>query len=98
MQLIRCPWCGPREEVEFHYGAEARVAYPEEPSTLTDSQWAEFVFYRADPAGELTEQWCHAAGCRRWFEAVRDTRSYRFTSVRPGTADTSDTSDTEKRR
>ncbi len=28
MQLIECPWCGPREEVEFHYGGQAHVAYP----------------------------------------------------------------------
>ena len=36
MQLIPCPWCGPREEVEFHYGGQAHVAYPEEPAALTD--------------------------------------------------------------
>ena len=29
MQLIECPWCGPREETEFHYGGEAHVAYPQ---------------------------------------------------------------------
>ena len=28
MQLIECPWCGPREEVEFHYGGQAHVAVP----------------------------------------------------------------------
>ena len=31
MQLIECPWCGPREETEFHYGGEAHVPYPEDP-------------------------------------------------------------------
>jgi sarcosine oxidase, subunit delta len=36
MQLIECPWCGPREEVEFHYGGQAHVSYPEEPATLSD--------------------------------------------------------------
>jgi sarcosine oxidase delta subunit len=25
MQLIECPWCGPREEVEFHYGGQAQA-------------------------------------------------------------------------
>ncbi|WP_019203823.1 sarcosine oxidase subunit delta [Tsukamurella sp. 1534] len=85
MQLIECPWCGPREEVEFHYGGQARVAYPDDPAALDDRSWAEFVFFRADPAGEFVEQWSHAGGCRRWFEAVRDTRTYRFVSVdRPG--------------
>ena len=28
MQLIECPWCGAREETEFHYGGEAHVALP----------------------------------------------------------------------
>ncbi|MDQ3577662.1 MAG: sarcosine oxidase subunit delta, partial [Actinomycetota bacterium] len=32
MQLIPCPWCGPREEAEFHYGGQAHVAYPQDPS------------------------------------------------------------------
>ncbi|TWS17934.1 sarcosine oxidase subunit delta [Tsukamurella asaccharolytica] len=87
MQLIPCPWCGPREEVEFHFGGEAHVAYPADPAALDDREWAEFVFYRANPAGALDEQWYHSAGCRRWFTAVRDTVTYRFQSVdRPGAA------------
>ena len=28
MQLIECPWCGTREETEFHYGGEAHVPTP----------------------------------------------------------------------
>ena len=28
MMLIPCPWCGPRDETEFHYGGQAHVAYP----------------------------------------------------------------------
>ena len=32
MQLIPCPWCGPRDEVEFHYGGQAHVPYPEDPA------------------------------------------------------------------
>ena len=41
MQLIECPWCGPREETEFHYGGQAHVAYPEGPAALTDEQIVE---------------------------------------------------------
>ena len=81
MQLIECPWCGPREETEFHYGGEAHVAYPPDPQALTDEQWAHFVFYRANPKGLFAERWSHHAGCRRWFNAVRDTATYRFHSV-----------------
>ena len=31
MLLIDCPWCGPRDETEYHYGGQAHVAYPEDP-------------------------------------------------------------------
>ncbi|MCO1655456.1 sarcosine oxidase subunit delta [Pseudonocardia humida] len=87
MQLIRCPWCGPREEVEFHYGGQAHVAYPDDPAALTDEQWARYVFFRDNPKGAFAERWSHSAGCRRWFNAVRDTRTYRFLAVyKPGEA------------
>lgn len=76
MLLIDCPHCGPRDEVEFHYGGEAGVAYPADPHAVDDRAWAEFLFYRANPAGEFTERWQHSAGCRKWFHALRDTRSY----------------------
>ena len=34
MQFISCPWCGDREEVEYHYGGQAHVAYPSDPTAL----------------------------------------------------------------
>ncbi len=73
MLLIPCPWCGPRGEDEFHYGAQAGVAYPTDPSTCDDAQWAAYLFIRANPKGPLRERWYHGAGCRRWFTLVRDT-------------------------
>ena len=81
MQLIACPWCGPREETEFHYGGQAHVAYPADPHALTDEEWAHYVFFRSNPKGLFAERWSHHAGCRRWFNAVRDTATYRFQSV-----------------
>jgi sarcosine oxidase, subunit delta len=81
MQLIACPWCGPREETEFHYGGQAHVAYPADPQSLTDEEWAQYVFFRSNPKGLFTERWSHHAGCRRWFNAVRDTATYRFHRV-----------------
>lgn len=81
MQLINCPWCGHREEVEFHYGGQAHVAYPADPQALSDEQWARFVFFRDNPKGPFAERWNHRLGCRRWFNAIRDTRTYRFLAV-----------------
>jgi heterotetrameric sarcosine oxidase delta subunit len=83
MQLIPCPWCGPREELEFHYGGQAHVDYPNSPADLDDEAWASFVFFRDNPKGPFAERWVHSAGCRRWFNAVRDTRSYQVLQVYP---------------
>lgn len=85
MQFIACPWCGDREEIEFSYGGEAHVAYPEQPSELDDQAWAEYLFFRANPRGPFAERWAHSAGCRRWFNAIRDTSTHRFLAVyKPG--------------
>ncbi|MCQ4043348.1 sarcosine oxidase subunit delta family protein [Streptantibioticus rubrisoli] len=89
MLLIPCPWCGPRDEAEFHYGGQAHVPYPDDPAALTDEQWARYLFFRDNPKGPHAERWSHAAGCRRWFNAVRDTATnellavYRVGEARP---------------
>jgi sarcosine oxidase, subunit delta len=81
MLLLTCPWCGPRDETEYHYGGEAHVPYPEDPSALSDQQWAEYLFYRDNPSGLFAERWSHSGGCRRWFNVVRDTRTYAVHAV-----------------
>ncbi|CAN5580928.1 sarcosine oxidase subunit delta [soil metagenome] len=73
MLLIPCPWCGPRDETEFHYGGQAHIAYPEDPARLSHEEWADFLFMRDNPKGDFAERWSHAAGCRRWFNVVRNT-------------------------
>ncbi|MGQ5635966.1 MULTISPECIES: sarcosine oxidase subunit alpha family protein [unclassified Streptomyces] len=81
MLLIPCPWCGPRDEAEFHYGGQAHVPYPEDPAALTDEEWARYLFFRDNPKGPFAERWSHAAGCRRWFNAVRDTSTNEILAV-----------------
>ena len=76
MLLIPCPWCGRRDEVEFRYGGQAHVAYPADPDALSDAEWADFLFMRDNPRGAWSERWFHAAGCRRWFNVIRDTATY----------------------
>lgn len=76
MLRIRCPWCGEREEMEFHYGGQAHVAYP--GPDVDDRSWAKFLFYRDNPAGPFPERWVHIHGCRRWFHVVRDTTTHRI--------------------
>ena len=76
MQLIPCPWCGPRDEIEFHYGGQAHVAYPADPEALSDAEWADYLFMRDNPRGVWSERWMHAAGCRRWFDLKRSTATH----------------------
>ncbi|MER5935870.1 sarcosine oxidase subunit alpha family protein [Streptomyces sp. NPDC001928] len=83
MLLIPCPWCGPRDEAEFHYGGQAHVPYPQDPASLTDKEWARYLFFRDNPKGPFAERWTHAAGCRRWFNAVRDTSTNEFLTEAP---------------
>jgi sarcosine oxidase, subunit delta len=73
MLVIRCPWCGEREETEFSYGGQAGIAYPADPAALDDEQWAQWLFFRDNPKGAFAERWVHTHGCRRWFSVVRDT-------------------------
>jgi sarcosine oxidase subunit delta len=85
MLLIRCPWCGPRDETEFRCGGEAHLARPREPQALDDAAWAEYVFMRNNPKGWFRERWMHSAGCRRWFNAERHTATHQIRrTYKPG--------------
>ena len=83
MLLIPCPWCGPRDEVEFRYGGEAHIARPLNPSVMDDSGWADYLFFRTNPKGIHAERWLHIHGCGRWFNALRDTVSDAFLTTYP---------------
>jgi len=77
MLHIHCPYCGWRDQREFSCGRELRHE-PEDSMALTDKQWADYLFIRDNIKGPHYEQWCHNHGCRRWFNAIRDTRNDLF--------------------
>jgi sarcosine oxidase subunit delta len=83
MLLIDCPHCGPRDETEFTYGGQAHVPYPGDPAALSDKEWAEYLFYRENTRGIFAERWMHSAGCRKWFNALRNTITYEFVLTYP---------------
>lgn len=77
MFLIHCPYCGEhREEEEFHASGQAHLARPEDPDSLSDEQWGNFLYYRKNPRGVHRELWVHAAGCRKYFNVIRNTQTY----------------------
>ena len=78
MLLIVCPYCGKRPEIEFAYGGQAHLVRPNQPSTLDDQAWAEFLYMRANTKGVYAERWRHSRGCGRFFNALRDTATDHF--------------------
>ena len=82
MLLITCPYCeAARPEIEFVYAGEAHLIRPADPSALTDEQWRDHLYIRGNPRGLHHERWRHQHGCGRFFNAVRDTVTDKFSST-----------------
>lgn len=83
MLLIPCPFCGHRCESEFAYGGEAHKARPaySEAQKQSEKVWAEYLFMQGNKKGLYHERWMHSAGCRRWFNVIRDTVSSEVLTV-----------------
>jgi len=70
--LIGCPLCGPRDVAEYRYGGEIQ-SRPAPGSAQAD--WSSYLYGRTNVSGVERAWWFHRAGCRRWFQAERDTRT-----------------------
>jgi sarcosine oxidase subunit delta len=92
MLLISCPYCGPRDEVEYRYGGPSHLVRPGPPDAVSDEVWAAYLFGRDNPKGESSERWVHAAGCGQWFNLRRNTvtheilGAYKMGEAAPGAA------------
>jgi heterotetrameric sarcosine oxidase delta subunit len=71
--LIRCPYCGERDQSDFTPAGEAHIERPAWRDKMTDQQWADFVFMRKNTKGIFAERWNHSAGCRKFFNMLRNT-------------------------
>ena len=79
MLLIHCPYCDDTlPELEFAYAGEAHIARPADPMSLSDEEWRDFLFIRSNSRGLHAERWHHIHGCGRFFNALRDTVSDKF--------------------
>ncbi len=82
MLLIPCPFCREeRSEEEFSCAGEAHIARPEKPAELSDHEWGDYLYMRTNARGPHRELWVHTAGCRRYFNVLRDTVSYEILAV-----------------
>ena len=84
MKTLRCPLNGIRNIDEFIYGGEYHV----EPDRKQADRkaWAEHVFFNTNPAGVVTEWWCHTPSSF-WFLADRDTVTDEVISTYPFSID-----------
>jgi methylglutamate dehydrogenase subunit B len=73
---IPCPFCGSRDSREFVTRGDAAPVRPA-PEAGPDEEFGaamhDYVYLRDNPAGEITEWWYHASGCRQWLRVKRDT-------------------------
>ena len=81
MLLIPCPFCGPRDHVEFSYGGDGTLTRPD-PSA-PDAAWIDYIYLRDNPKGPHLEYWQHHAGCRAWLKVRRDTVTHEITTTAP---------------
>jgi sarcosine oxidase, subunit delta len=75
MKLLRCPINGLRPLSEFLFGGEVRDMPAAE--TVTDEEWADYVFNRQGEPGVRKEWWYHTAS-GTWFIAERDNLKDEF--------------------
>lgn len=70
--LLRCPNCGERSVGDFRFGGEV-TSRPDRDASL--QEWTHYYYFRKNESGVQREWWYHKFGCRKWFLAVRDTRT-----------------------
>ena len=84
MLLITCPWCGPREELEFRCGGQGHLTRVTD-AAASDAEFARYFYMRKNPKGWHYERWNHVNGCRRWFGALRHTVTHAIAATyKPG--------------
>lgn len=74
MQRFPCPFCGLRDEREFSYVGDFGKVRPDTANTVSDADWAAYLFDQKNPKGKSTEIWVHTP-CQEYFKMTRDTVS-----------------------
>ncbi len=70
MKFMNCPLNGPRNISEFICFGE--VTEMPNPNTVTDDEWAGYIWMSNNTAGVIKEWWCHTP-TSYWFIAERNT-------------------------
>ena len=81
MQRFPCPFCGPRDDNEFHFAAEAGKTRPEPAGEVDAEKWAEYLYSKKNPKGAAREIWVHTT-CGEFFLMERNTVTHEVTGSR----------------
>ena len=72
MQIFPCPFCGPRDEREFHLAGEAGKTRPDTTGKISDADWASYLHMHRNEKGRVREVWMHTT-CAELFIMERDS-------------------------
>ena len=78
--LITCPYCGPRDVVEYTYQGDGNRTRPD-PASTDQQAWNEYVYDRVNTAGDHKEIWQHSGGCRAHLTITRNTLTHKIIGV-----------------
>ena len=82
MQIFTCPFCGPRDEREFHFAGEAGKSRPDTTAPVDAAAWASYLFTQRNDMGRAREVWRHLT-CHELFIMERDTVSMEVLATIP---------------
>jgi len=75
MQRFPCPFCGLRNETEFHFVAEASKKRPEGDDREAADRWADYLYMNDNVKGVSREVWLHLS-CNEFFAFDRNTLTH----------------------
>ena len=80
MHLIRCPFCGPRAQTEFHYRMDCE-GIPADWVSESAADAHRRMLYRSNEIGFHRELWRHVHGCGSWLVVERHNATHEIRGV-----------------
>jgi heterotetrameric sarcosine oxidase delta subunit len=72
MQIFTCPFCGPRNETEFHFAGELGKVRPATDQKIAAQAWSTYLYAQRNDKGPVREVWMHLT-CSELFMMERDS-------------------------
>lgn len=72
MQIFPCPFCGDRNETEFHFAGELGKIRPDTTADVEADAWARYLYTQRNEKGHVREVWMHIP-CAELFVLERDS-------------------------